>query len=61
MAGLKQIESFRDSFRQLKILTAYWLYIRGAILHAKEKCNCVVNEQVHTVTCMSDYRWSLDW
>jgi hypothetical protein len=32
MAGLKQLESCRANFRQLMILTVYWLYIQ------EEKC-----------------------
>jgi hypothetical protein len=48
MGGLKQLESCRDSFRQLKILTVYLLYIQEMILYAKEKCDCTVNKQVHT-------------
>jgi hypothetical protein len=30
------------------ILRVYLLYIQETILHAKEKCNCTVNKQVHT-------------
>jgi hypothetical protein len=47
MAGLKQLESCRESFRQLEILTLYLQYIQETILYAKEKCNCAVNN-VHT-------------
>jgi hypothetical protein len=47
MAGLKQLESCRDSFRQLKILAVYSLYFQGTILYAKGKCNCTVYKQVH--------------
>jgi N-acetylneuraminic acid mutarotase len=47
MAGWKQLESWRDSFRQLKILTIYSLYIQETILRAKEKCTCAVNKQVY--------------
>jgi hypothetical protein len=47
MAGLKQLQSCRDGFRQLKILTVYWLYIQKTILYAKEKCNCIVNSFIH--------------
>jgi hypothetical protein len=50
MAESKQLESCTDSFRQLKILTIYSLYIQGTILYAKEKCNCAVDKQVHTIT-----------
>jgi hypothetical protein len=46
-AGLKQLESCRNSFRQLKILTVCLLYIKERILYAEEKCNCAVNKQVH--------------
>jgi hypothetical protein len=45
---LKQLESCRDSFRQLKILTVYSLYIQETLLYAKEKGNCAVNKQVYT-------------
>jgi hypothetical protein len=47
-AGLKHLESWRDSFRNLKILTVYSLYIQETILYVNEKCNCTVNKQVHT-------------
>jgi hypothetical protein len=47
-AGLKHLESCRDSFRHLKILTVYLLYIQEQILYVKEMCNCRVNKQVHT-------------
>jgi hypothetical protein len=47
-AGLKHLESCRDSFRNLKILTVYSLYIQDTILYVKEKCNCTVNKQIHT-------------
>jgi hypothetical protein len=36
MAGLKHLESCRNSFRNLKIL------------YVKEKCKCTVNKQIHT-------------
>jgi hypothetical protein len=55
-AGLKQLESCRDSFSQVKILTVYLLYIKKTILYAKEKCKCAVNKQVHTYnTRNNDY------
>jgi hypothetical protein len=44
--GLKHLES--SSFRNLKILAVYSLYIQETILYVKEKCNCKVNEQIHT-------------
>jgi hypothetical protein len=47
-AGLKHLESCRDSFRNLKILTVYSLYIQEIILYVQEKCNCTVNKQIHT-------------
>ncbi|PNF31582.1 hypothetical protein B7P43_G00791 [Cryptotermes secundus] len=47
-AGLKPLESCRDSFVQLKILTLYSMYIFQTILYATNKCNCTVNKQVHT-------------
>jgi hypothetical protein len=47
-AGLKHLESCRDSFRHLKILTVYSLYIQETTLCVKETCNCTVNKQVHT-------------
>jgi hypothetical protein len=47
-AGLKHLESCRDSFRHLKILTVYLLYILETILYVKENCNCMVSKQVHT-------------
>jgi hypothetical protein len=47
-AGLKHLESCKDSFRHLKILTVYSLYIQETILYVKEKCNCTVNKQIHT-------------
>jgi hypothetical protein len=34
--GLKQLESCRDSFRQLKIVTVYSLYIQETILYANK-------------------------
>jgi hypothetical protein len=45
-AGLKHLESCRDSFRNLNILTVYLLYIQETILYVKEKCNCT--KQIHT-------------
>jgi hypothetical protein len=47
-ARLKHLESCRNSFRNLKILTVYLLYILETILYVKKKCNCTVNEQIHT-------------
>jgi hypothetical protein len=47
-ARIKQQESCRDSFRQLKILIGYSLFVQETILYAKEKCNCAVNKQVLT-------------
>jgi hypothetical protein len=47
-AGLKHLESCSNSFRNLKILTVYLLYILETILYVKKKCNCTVNEQIHT-------------
>jgi hypothetical protein len=47
-AGLKHLEWCRDSFRNLKILTVYSLYIQETILYVKEKCNCTVHKQTHT-------------
>jgi hypothetical protein len=46
-AGLKQLESCRDSCRKLDILTIYLLYIQEKILYAKEKYNCTVTKQLH--------------
>jgi hypothetical protein len=45
--GLKERESCRDSFRQLKILTIYSLYLQETILYAKEKGKCT-DKQIHT-------------
>jgi hypothetical protein len=47
-AGLKHLDSCRNSFRNLKILTVYSLYIQETILYVKEKCKCTVNKQIHT-------------
>jgi hypothetical protein len=48
-SGLKHLESCRNSFRHLKILTVYSLYILETILYVKKKkCTCTVNEQIHT-------------
>jgi hypothetical protein len=46
--GLKNKESCRDSFKQLKILTIYSLYIQEIILYKKEMGNCTVNKQIYT-------------
>jgi hypothetical protein len=46
-AGLKQLESCREKFRQLEILTLYLQYIQETSLYAKEKFNYAVNKQVH--------------
>jgi hypothetical protein len=48
MAVLRKLVSRRDSFRELKILIVYLLYIQETISCAKENCNCAVNKQVHT-------------
>lgn len=42
-AWLKRLKLRRDSFKQLKTLTVYKLYIKK-ILYAKQKCNCAVNK-----------------
>jgi hypothetical protein len=47
IARLEPLESYRDSFRQLKVLTLYSLYIQETILYVKEKSNCMVNKQLH--------------
>jgi hypothetical protein len=47
-AGLKHLESRRNGFRNLKILTVYSLYIQETILYIKRKCKCTVNKQIHT-------------
>jgi hypothetical protein len=47
-AGLKHLESCRNSFRNLNILTVYSLYIQETILYVKKGCNCTVNKQIHT-------------
>jgi hypothetical protein len=41
---LKELELCRDSFRQVKILTVYSIYIQETILYAKQMCNCAVNK-----------------
>jgi hypothetical protein len=41
--GLKQLESCRDSFRHLNMLTVCSLYIQETILYGNEKCNCTVS------------------
>jgi hypothetical protein len=46
-AGLKHLEWCRNSFRNLKILTVYSLYIQETILYVKENCKCTVNKQIH--------------
>lgn len=46
--GLKPLGSCRDSFKQLKILTVYSLYIQQTILHVINKCKCMVNKQIHS-------------
>jgi hypothetical protein len=48
IAGLKHLDSCKDSFGHLKILTVYSLYIQETILYVKENCNCTVNEHIHT-------------
>jgi hypothetical protein len=45
-AGLKHLESCRDSFRNLKTLTIYTLHIQETFLHVKGRCNCTVHEQI---------------
>jgi hypothetical protein len=47
-AELKHLESCRNSFRNLKMLTVYSLYIQETILYVKGKCKCKVNKQIHT-------------
>jgi hypothetical protein len=47
IARFEPLESCRDSFRQLKILMLYSLYIQKIILCVKEKSNCIVNKQLH--------------
>jgi hypothetical protein len=47
-ARLKHSESRKDSFRQLKILTVYSPYIQKTISYMKEKCNCMINKNIHT-------------
>jgi hypothetical protein len=47
-AGLKHWESHRESFKHLKILIVYSLYIQETILYVIEKCNCTLNKQVHS-------------
>jgi hypothetical protein len=47
-AGLKPLESCRDSFKQLKILTVHSLYIQQTILYVINKCNCITNRQIHS-------------
>jgi hypothetical protein len=47
-AELKQWESCRDSFRQLKILAVYSLCIQETTLYAKEKGAYTLNKQIHT-------------
>jgi hypothetical protein len=47
-AGLKHLESCRNSFRNLNILTVYSSYIQETIPYVKKKCNCTVNKQIHT-------------
>jgi hypothetical protein len=39
-SGLKQLDSFRDSLRQLKMLARYPLNFQETILYAKENFNC---------------------
>jgi hypothetical protein len=47
-AGLKHLESCRNSFRSLNILTVYSLYIQETILYVKKSVNCTINKQIHT-------------
>jgi hypothetical protein len=48
--GLKQLELCRDSFRQLNTERVYLLYIQETLPYAKQRCNWIVNKQVHTYT-----------
>jgi hypothetical protein len=48
IAGLKHLESCKDSFRHLKLLTVCSLYIQETTLYVQEKCNCTVNKQIQT-------------
>lgn len=45
-AGLKQLESCRDSFRHLKIL-GYTQYTYKKLFYMQKKSNCIVNKQVY--------------
>jgi hypothetical protein len=54
-AELKHLESCRNTFINLKILTVYSLYIKETILYVKEKCDCMVNEQIHITRNNKDY------
>jgi hypothetical protein len=47
IAGLKYLESCRNSFINLKILTVYSLYIQETILYVRKKCNFTPNEEIH--------------
>jgi hypothetical protein len=55
MAGIKQLQSCIDCFRQLKILTVYSLYIQETILYAKEMCSSTLNKQLHITRNNKDY------
>jgi hypothetical protein len=46
MGRSKQLESYRGSSRQLKLLTPYLPYIQETTLHIKEKFNCTVNKHI---------------
>lgn len=61
--GLKPLESCRDSFKQLKILTVYSLYIQQTILHVINKCNCMVNKYTHMIqeTIMTSINVCIIW
>jgi hypothetical protein len=54
-AGLKHLQSCRDRFRNLKILTVYSLYIQETIQYVKEKCNCTVNKHTFNTRNNKDY------
>jgi hypothetical protein len=46
-AGLKPLESCRDSFKQLNILTVHSLYLQQTILYVV-KCKCITKKQIHS-------------
>jgi hypothetical protein len=49
------------SFKQLKILTVHSLYIQQTILYVINKCNCIINKQIHSYNTRNnnDYRKSV--